>query len=61
MLKQAIRSVLEPAIDRFFNKPDILERYELARLAGRNSNAWAQTPTLVTFNNFEVVAGDCGA
>jgi hypothetical protein len=39
MLKQAIRSVLEPAIDRFFNKPDILERYELARLAGRKTEA----------------------
>jgi hypothetical protein len=52
MLKQAIRSVLEPAIDRFFNKPDILERYELARLAGRKTEAWAQTPTLVTFLDF---------
>jgi hypothetical protein len=49
MLKQAIRSVLVPAIDRFLEKAEILERYELARLEGRGTAAWEQTPTLVTF------------
>ncbi len=52
MLKQAIRSVLVPALDRFFDRPEILERYELARLAGRNTEAWEATPTLVTFLEF---------
>ncbi len=49
MLKQAIRSILVPAIDRFLEREDILERYELARLAGRGTAVWEQTPTLVTF------------
>jgi hypothetical protein len=52
MLKQAIRSVLVPALDRFFEKPEILERYELARLEGRGTEAWDKTPTLVTFLEF---------
>jgi hypothetical protein len=52
MLKQAIRSVLVPAIDQFFDREDILERYELARLEGRGTNAWEATPTLVTFLEF---------
>jgi hypothetical protein len=52
MLKQAIRSVLVPAIDRFLAREDILERYELARLAGRGTAAWENTPTLVTFLEF---------
>jgi hypothetical protein len=52
MLKQAIRSVLVPALDRFFDRPEILERYELAKLAGRNTEAWNATPTLVTFLEF---------
>jgi hypothetical protein len=57
MLKQAIRSVLVPAIDRFFEQPEILERYELARLAGRNTAAWEATPTLVTFLEFFAAVG----
>jgi hypothetical protein len=52
MLKQAIRSVLVPAIDRFFEQEDILERYELARLEGRGTEAWGKTPTLITFLAF---------
>jgi hypothetical protein len=52
MLKQAIRSVLVPAIDQFFGQDDILERYDLARLAERGSKAWSNTPTLVTFLEF---------
>jgi hypothetical protein len=52
MLKQAIRSVLVPAIDRFLERDDILERYELARLDGRGTDAWDNTPTLVTFLEF---------
>jgi hypothetical protein len=52
MLKQAMRSVLVPALDRFFERPEILERYDLARIAGRGTNAWEATPTLVTFLEF---------
>jgi hypothetical protein len=52
MLKQAIRSVMVPAIDRFFEREEVLEAYELARLEGRGTNAWEATPTLVTFLNF---------
>jgi hypothetical protein len=52
MLKQAIRSVLVPAIDRFFEREEVLEAYELARLEGRGTNAWEATPTLVTFLEF---------
>jgi hypothetical protein len=52
MLKQAIRSVLVPSIDQFFDRPEILERYDLARIEGRGSNAWENTPTLITFLEF---------
>jgi hypothetical protein len=52
LLKQAMRSVLVPAIDRFFDQDEILARYEQARLAGRGTAAWDATPTLVTFLGF---------
>jgi hypothetical protein len=52
MLKQAMRSVIVPTIDRFFEQPEILARYESARLAGRDTVAWEETPTLVTFLEF---------
>jgi hypothetical protein len=52
MLKQAIRSVLVPAIDRFFEEPEILIRYDLARVAEKGSADWEATPTLVTFLEF---------
>jgi hypothetical protein len=57
MLKQAIRSVLVPAIDRFFDRPEILAAYELARLSGQDTSAWEATPTLVTFLEFFEVHG----
>jgi hypothetical protein len=52
MLKQAIRSVLVPAIDRFFEEPEIVLRYELAQAAAMGSAEWEATPTLVTFLEF---------
>jgi hypothetical protein len=52
MLKQAIRSVVVPAIDLFFEQADILQRYEQARVAQRGSPAWEATPTLKTFLEF---------
>jgi hypothetical protein len=52
MLKQAMRSIIVPTIDRFFEQPEILARYEAARIYGRDTAAWEETPTLVTFLEF---------
>jgi hypothetical protein len=49
MLKQAIRAVLVPAIDRFFEDADILRRYAEAHAAGAGSEPWSRIPTLTDF------------
>lgn len=60
MLKQTIRSVLVPAIDRFFGQEEILERYDRSRRAGRGTEDWEATPTLVTFLEFFMEQGLVG-
>jgi len=52
MLKQAIRSVILPAVDAFFRDASILARYQAAQAQGFGSEAWQQTPTLVDFLDF---------
>ncbi|MBW4444460.1 MAG: hypothetical protein KME10_25210 [Plectolyngbya sp. WJT66-NPBG17] len=52
MLKQAMRAVLVPAIDAFFNEPEIVARYEAAQKAGMKTPEWENTPTLVDFLSF---------
>lgn len=52
MLKQAIRSLILPAVDRFFDDSQMLERYRAAQVEGRGTQAWEQTPTLVDFLDF---------
>lgn len=57
MLKQAIRSVILPAVDAFFRDASILSRYEAAQEEGFGAEAWQQTPTLVDFLSFFEVQG----
>ncbi|KAM3097840.1 hypothetical protein ACKFKF_18875 [Phormidesmis sp. 146-12] len=52
MLKQAIRSVLVPAIDGFFDDLDITARYQTAQQSGIGTPEWNHTPTLVDFLTF---------
>ena len=52
MLKQAIRSLILPAVDLFFDDAQILDRYRAAQTEGRGTEAWEQTPTLVDFLDF---------
>ena len=52
MLKQAIRSLVLPAVDLFFDDAQIRERYRAAQIQGRGTEAWEQTPTLVDFLDF---------
>ncbi|KAM3095551.1 hypothetical protein ACKFKG_13135 [Phormidesmis sp. 146-35] len=52
MLKQAIRSVLVPAINGFFDDLDITTRYQAAQQSGVGTTEWDHTPTLVDFLTF---------
>ncbi len=60
MLKQAIRSVILPAVDAFFRDEHIQARYAAAQRQGLGSEAWAQMPTLVDFLSFFEVQGLAG-
>lgn len=57
IFKQAIRSVIGPAISNFFEDPEILKRYELARIGELGSSDWDNTPTLVDFLSYFEVKG----
>ena len=52
LLKQAIRSVLVPAVDRFYAEGAIITRYECAKEGGLGSTAWENIPTLTDFADF---------
>jgi hypothetical protein len=52
MLKQAIRAVINPAIDNFFDDAGILARYHAAQQAGQGTEDWERTPTLVDFLDY---------
>ena len=60
MLKQAIRSVILPAVDGFFRDEAILSRYQQAQVQGRGTQAWEATPTLVDFLTFFRTQGLAG-
>jgi hypothetical protein len=52
MLKQAIRAVLIPAIDNFFDDPQMVQRYADGHQAGVGSDAWGLMPTLNDFMQY---------
>jgi hypothetical protein len=57
LFRQSLRSILGPAIRKFFDHTVIRSRYEAARQGGLGSQAWADTPTLVDFLAFFKLEG----
>jgi hypothetical protein len=49
MLKQGIRSIIIPAVDAFYNHPNIKRRFAEAYAGGMSSQAWQEIPTLNDF------------
>ncbi|BAY59313.1 hypothetical protein NIES2135_61900 (plasmid) [Leptolyngbya boryana NIES-2135] len=58
--RQSIRSILGPAIARFFDDSDIKARYAEAHRAGLNTEAWLNMPTLRDFFEFFKAHGTDG-
>ena len=52
LFRQSLRSMLGPGIRKFFEAPEIVDRYEASRLGGLDSPAWQFTPTLTDFLEF---------
>jgi hypothetical protein len=49
VFRQTLRSMIGPAIRKFFTHPPIVARYEAAQQSGLGTVAWEDTPTLVDF------------
>lgn len=51
-LAQTIESLIPLGTKAFYDDPEIIQRFEAARVGGLGSDAWANTPTLVDMERF---------
>ncbi|MEO1144135.1 MAG: hypothetical protein AAFY26_00835 [Cyanobacteria bacterium J06638_22] len=52
LLEQTVRSLIGRALTKFFDDPDIQQRYREAETQGFGSDAWSHIPTLQDFERF---------